>query len=454
MFHRSRGFAVKTIVLGATLLACPCGMLAQRGPGGGHVGGGTAGGEGLSGGGKATGVEVKDELKDFHEVLAEQATSQQIIQYAAMLNSTNAARAKLQTFLEQLGKPANSSQLAGPGATLLQAIEEARTQNRKFLEALSEPQKSGLKEVARKLVKADSDLAQQARQLNEKVADAKSVSQQIADSAQGLDNALADFKTQQIDLGEEMSIGAANNAQDSSFNLPTVTNSIRFANQPIAVTTSGVVSRGAVEGGQNTFNLELTADMSDLQLNIADVLRNQLDKAERCGEQIAIQDATLTPQSPVGLVVAQLHFERWACFGGETMNELAEGNGSIEVKLTPAVAPDGTLRLAAEIGRVDAQGLLAELLRSGSLGDEVRDKIAQSVLFTMRQGGDFKAIVPPAARANVTLHHAEFQGTGSGKLLIVLDGEIKVPNEKLAALTSELKGQSSSQQTAPQALPR
>jgi len=131
------------------------------------------------------------------------------------------------------------------------------------------------------------------------------------------------------------------------------------------------------------------------------------------------------------------------CFGRDTMNEMAEGNGSIEVKLTPLVDEDGTLRLIPEIGRVDAEGVVGDLLRSGSLGDAVRDTVAQSVLFTIRQGGDFRVTLPATAQGYATLRRAQFQGTGSGKLMAVLDGEIRVSDEKATALTSELKGRSS-----------
>ena len=79
-----------------------------------------------------------------------------------------------------------------------------------------------------------------------------------------------------------MGIGAGKNGQDSAFNLPPVKNSVNFANQPIAITTSGVISKGAAEGGQNIFKLELTADLSDLQQNITEVLRTELDKDYRC----------------------------------------------------------------------------------------------------------------------------------------------------------------------------
>jgi hypothetical protein len=145
-------------------------------------------------------------------------------------------------------------------------------------------------------------------------------------------------------------------------------------------------------------------------------------------------------------VVAQLHYERWTCtamFGRENMNEIVEGNGTIEVKMTPGVAEDGTLRLVAQIGRIDAEGLVGGLLRSGTLGEALRDKISESVLSTLRQGGDFKAALPAGARSYATLRKAQFQGTGLGRLIAVLDGEIRVSNENLTALTSALKERSS-----------
>jgi hypothetical protein len=443
---RSHISNLKTLILAATLLVYPCGMMAQHG-GGGGTGGGSAGGGGLSGGGgRATGVSEKDELKDFRQVLAVQATSQQIVQYASMVKISEAARAELRSFQERLDKENSGSQLVGRSATLDQALERARAENKKFLDGLSERQKSGLKEITKKLTKADSDLEQQAKALDQMVADAKAVMQQIAGSAQSLDHALTSFRSQQADLGTEMSIGAAGKGPDSAFAIRPVRNSINFGDQAIAITTSGVISKGVAEAGQNTFKLELTADLSDLQQNITEVLRAQLNKADRCGEQIAIQNASLTPRAPVSLVVVQLHFERWACFGRDTVNEMAEGNGTIEVKLTPAVGDDGTLRLMADIGRVDAEGLVGDSLRSGSLGEAVRDAVAQSVFSAMRQGGDFKVTLPATAQGYATLRHAQFQGTGSGKLMAVLDGEIRVSDEKATALSGELKGRSSAQE--------
>jgi len=235
---------------------------------------------------------------------------------------------------------------------------------------------------------------------------------------------------------------------DVAFEIAPVKNSISFKNQLVAIVTSGTISKNAAEAGQNSYAVKLTEDISDLQQNITQVLRAQLDKAERCGERVAIQNATLTPMPPATLVSIQLHFERWSCFGGQN-NEMAEGDGALEVKLTPEVLADGTLRLTPAVGRIGAEGLLGESLRSGSLGDELRNKTAESILSTVRQGGNFKVILPPAAQNTATLRHAQFQSTGAGALTVVLEGEIKVSDDQATALASELKARPSSLPSVP-----
>jgi hypothetical protein len=54
--------------------------------------------------------------------------------------------------------------------------------------------------------------------------------------------------------------------------------------------------------------------------------------------------------------------------GKERPNKPIGGNGVIEVKLTPTVDQGTTVRLVPVVGRIEADGALGELLRSGSLG--------------------------------------------------------------------------------------
>ena len=444
MFRRSSSATIKRIVLAAAFLACPCATFAQHGGGGGRIGGSVAGGGGLSSGNHASGVDAKDDLRDFHQIMAVQASNEQKIAYAAMVKSTATAGAELQRFVELLSKGQNPPEVARRDKSFEESIETARTLNKRLLEGFSEAQKSGLKEITKRLGKADSELAQQAKVLDQEV-EANAAAPQMVGSAQNLERALTTFQREQADLGEEMSIAPSNKGQDSAFNLPPVKNKVKFADQAITVITSGVVSNSVAEGGGNTFAVQLTADMSDLQQSITDVLRARLDQADRCGERIAVQTGALTPRGSVAVVTTQLHYERWTCntmFGRENMNEMVEGNGTIEVKMTPAVAEDGTLRLVAQLGRVEAEGLVGELLRSSTLGETLRDKISDSVLSALRQGGDFKAALPAGARSYATLRRVQFQETGLGHLITVLDGEIRVSNENLLAVTSELRERS------------
>jgi hypothetical protein len=450
MFRKVRGVStLETVVLGAVLLAFPCAMVAQHG--GGRAGGGgvPGGGGGIDSGGRPNGVSEKDDLKDFHQALALQATSEQRTEFAAMLTSTVDASAVLQAFLEQLGKETGASELGRHGASLEEAVTSARTRNKAFLDGFSDRQKSGLKEITKRLAKADADLAAQAKALEQKIGE-KAASHEITDAAQGLDQALKNFQSQQLHLGEGMGIEDPAHSQHFTYSLPPVTNSVKFENQSVAITTSGVISESVAESALNRFTIELTGDLADLQQNITEVLRAQLNTANPCGERVAIQNATLTPLGPAGVVRAELHFERWSCataLGKPTMSEMVEGNGTIEVRVTPAVAVDGTLRLVPEIVRIDAEGLVGDLLRSGSLGSELRDEISDSLLSTVRQVGDFTRMLPLAAQGNTTVHHARFQGTGTGRLSVVLDGEIHVSGQDVISLTSELKERSSPQGT-------
>ena len=71
--------------------------------------------------------------------------------------------------------------------------------------------------------------------------------------------------------------------------IPPVKTTFNVDNQPVTITASGTITLTARYQDQVAFRLELVADLSDLQQNITGVLRSQLDKSERCGERIEIQ---------------------------------------------------------------------------------------------------------------------------------------------------------------------
>jgi hypothetical protein len=441
MIHRKTFFA---LVLSAASLTNPCALFAQHGGGGGHIGGSAAGGGGLSSGNRATGVQNKDDLRDFHQIMAVQASREQKIAYAAMVKSTALAAAELQGFQEQARKESNLAAVALADKNLADALDTARTLNKKFVEGFSEAQKSGLKEMIKRLGKADLELGQESRVLDQSF-EMKASSAQIAGAAEGLGRALTAFQREQSGLGEEMSIESASASQESAYNLPALRNTVNVSGQNVLIDSSGIVSKAAAENGQNVFAVELTADLTDLQHSFTDVLRGLLNQSDRCGEHIEVLSATLIPQQASSLAQAQLHYERWTCttmFGRENQAEIVEGNATIYVTLSPYVAGDGTLRQKAEMSRVEADGLLRDALVSGSLSERLSSRISDAVLSAMSQGADFKSSIPPEARPYVALKQARFQGTGSGRLLALMVGEILVPNENLAAVAGALQQQS------------
>jgi len=449
--------AIAVLILGFVML-CPVPANAQRHGGGGST---LAGSGSLSGISRPTGLDEKDSLKDFHEVLALQATSAQIAEFQTLVKTTAAAQAALQSLRQQLHQETAASQ--SPAADALdKALENARNGTRKFQEGFSAAQKSGLKDISKRLAKSDSDLDQEDKKLDQSLA-AKAASAELLPHAESLDKALTDFYNQQLALGREISISLAS-GQDLSFMLPQVKSTVRVSSQTIPVVVSGRLMQTAAQGGQRNFKLELSADLSELQQNIFELLRTQLETTETCGQRVTIRQATLTPATPASVLIVWLHFERWMCtraFGQQTANELAEGNGKVEVKLTAAInhandknkndqAKPNTLTVTATLGRIDATGMLEESLRSGALGEVLRDQVAQSVLSAARAATDFKIALPPVLQNSANLESARFQDVGVGGLSVEVDGQIEISNEQVDQLANQLNQTLSAHAPAPQ----
>jgi hypothetical protein len=451
MLRRGISFStVNGLILVCILLFCSDKANAQR-----HGGGGMAsGGGGISGISRPTGVDEKDSLKDFHQALALQATSQQIAEFQGLIKSTEAAQAELQAFLHQVRKE-NGAAETGRRESLDHALENARNGNRKFLEGFSAAQKNGLKDISKGLAKTDIDLDQEQKRLDQSF-ETKAAAPEISSDAESLDKTLTDFSNLQLALGREMSITLAT-GEDLAFTLPQVKQSIRVQNSTIPVAVSGTLSQIAAQGAQRSFKLELVADLTDLQQNITDLLRSQLDSFETCGQRVSIKQARLSSAAPASLLVVRLHFERWMCLhtsGQQTSTELAEGDGAVEIKLTAAIEKEkekqNALAIKTAFGRVDATGMLSDELHSGSLGQDLQDKVAQLVLSGARAGTDFKTVLPAAVRNSATLQGVKFRDLGVGGLSAVLEGQVEISNEQANQLASQLNQTLSAQQTLAQ----
>lgn len=232
-------------------------------------------------------------------------------------------------------------------------------------------------------------------------------------------------------------------AGEVSFAIPTVKIPLKIKEQVINIAASGIIGVRSQDKGTSVINLELKADLSEIQQNMTALLSEQLDKNNACGERIAIEHGELAPLAPASVATVQLHYERWACakvLGKEKAKRLVGGNALIKLKLTPAVEQDNTeLRLVPEVGEIEADGSLGELLRSGTLGDMIREKIRASILSALQKGTNLSATLPPAIQGRVIIKSAEFKDAGEGRLLVDLDGEGRITRDEMQALVKQVK---------------
>jgi len=453
------------VLLGVSLLGSPGRMSAQHGGGGGRgtMGTGTGVGAGLP-----AGVDEKDDLKDFHRAIALQASDEQRAAFAKIAKYAQAARDELHALRESRPKaPGSSLSLEERAVTLDETIRKARAGSENFLTSFSPAQKSGLKDLTNKLARTDGELERLTKALDLVVRTKAADSEQVSGAAAsldvvGLDKELGSFQSEQLAIGREMGILLASDSA-LTFRLPQATNRIELGGQTISVPTSEVASRTAAENGKDIFSLKLVADLSEVQGNVTGILRSAVSRAPRCGERIEVQQARFTPLAPASLVVATLHFERWVCPPGLSSMEVAGGDATFEVRLTPSVEgaetqpsstepgsvekntvektlirTTGRWRLTSEITRVEAEGFLRDLLRSGDLGATLRDQIANVLLYAMRKTADLKAGLPPVAQSAV-LQKAEFQDAGADQLNLVLGGRLEFSEEQTKQFAAQLK---------------
>jgi hypothetical protein len=232
-------------------------------------------------------------------------------------------------------------------------------------------------------------------------------------------------------------------AQNAVFKIPPVKIPLNVKDQAISITASAILTLSSKDRNLRILNLQLTGDLSDLQHNLTNLLSAQLDKDDRCGERVAIQNATLRPAEPASVAVVQLHVERWACvkvLGKQAAKKLLGGDAQVQIKLTPAIEKDSTeLQLVPEVGDIQADGSLGEVLRSGALGETIREKVRSSIVSALNKGTNLSATLPPAVQGYVTIQNAEFKDGGNGSLLVVLDGEARITQEQVKLLSDQVK---------------
>ena len=201
---------------------------------------------------------------------------------------------------------------------------------------------------------------------------------------------------------------------------------------PLTITTTPIAY-----GSANAFHLKMTADLADLQDHITALLQAQLNHSDHCGERLSVERATLDPAPPASLLTAYVHYERWACvklFGKQSAQRLAGGNGVIPVTLTPALAANSQVKLAPEVGRIEADGSLGQALQAPAIGDALRDKISASIQSALEKATNLTATLPAVFEQTASLQNVRFASGDAGHLLLEVDGEVHLSARQIQEL--------------------
>lgn len=240
-----------------------------------------------------------------------------------------------------------------------------------------------------------------------------------------------------------------------TFEIPPVPVSVEIGGQHVVLTISGEVSGVPMRPGvsDQPFLLDLRADLGDFQAHLTPLLQTELNKADRCGERVSVGNTTLAPAAPAADLTVQLHFEKWICIkalGRDSAKKLLAGDATVHVILTPSMGSiensaaaktpsptRQTVRLDAEIGAIDADGPLGDLLRSGSVGSAVRDKIREAMLKAFQKSTELEGVMPAEAQRYVTIQKAAFADRGSGRLELDLTGRLQIPGEQVSSVLEQ-----------------
>jgi hypothetical protein len=117
------------------------------------------------------------------------------------------------------------------------------------------------------------------------------------------------------------------------------------------------------------------------------------------------------------------------------------GNGTVEVRLTPVVEANRTIRLQSDVGSIQADGSLGEALHSGSLGTMLQEKIRTTLAAAMEKA-NLEASIPPELQPVATIQGAQFVDS-AGPLSLNLSGEVHASAQQLRSLIDQQKARAS-----------
>ena len=198
---------------------------------------------------------------------------------------------------------------------------------------------------------------------------------------------------------------------------------------------------------RQTFPLNLRADLGELQTHLTPLVQQELNRSEKCGERVSIQSATIVPAPAAAAGAADLalnvHFERWICIAaeGNTPKKLLGSDATVHVIVSPVLEKSAggeqVVKVDARIGGIEADGPLGEMLRSGPVGNTVRDKMSEALLKVLQRSTDLDGVMKPETRRFVTIQKIAFVDAGFGRLALDMAGRLQVPGESVSTVLEQ-----------------
>jgi hypothetical protein len=125
--------------------------------------------------------------------------------------------------------------------------------------------------------------------------------------------------------------------------------------------------------------------------------------------------------------------------GKQESKRLIAGNAQIPITLTPQVTDGTQLQLVPQVGEIQADGSLGQLLRAGPVGEAIRAKVHDAILKALQKATNVNATLPPIAQQYASLQSASFVDGGDNHLFVVLDGEIHLTQDQIKTLRDQLR---------------
>lgn len=150
-------------------------------------------------------VPNPDDYKDFRRAIELEATPDQAIRFQKLIRSILSSRKYALDFL-QMGGNATKVDLFHGAHPLTDAVEEAQAQHEQFVNSFSDVQKSGLKELAKRIGKINAELTKQDMALGQQLDRSNPDAKQMVGIVEKLDKVLRDYETQYRVVGARMGL--------------------------------------------------------------------------------------------------------------------------------------------------------------------------------------------------------------------------------------------------------